>query len=292
MSSQLTLEDLLEHYTIRSSLFSSLDPVSLIRLQRASRKVHDLAPEIRRNQWNLNRFLLRWFRDPRSFRRQMADNDAIISGSAALQFLDRTQHRDSDLDVLFTGADGDWPQSIQCYEKLRNVAHHLIAAEGYTQSVAPGAAKAVDWARATGKEIMFGCFARRRRPSPAAAGGNEIAAGYPLLFDVFEFRRGSEGERVQLVMYRQSALDNVLTFHSTAVMNFVAWDRAYALFPAYTFGRRVSVVNRLPDKNTLEVMRKYQKRGFRFLWKKDPDYSTVGPHDDVCFLPLTMGYRT
>lgn len=172
-----------------------MDLVSLVRLQRASRKVHDLAPEIRRNQWNMHRFLLRWFLDPKAFRRQMADNDAIISGSAALQFLDRAHYPDSDLDVLFTGAGMDWPTDTKCYDKLRNVGHHLVAAEGYTQYVAPGTTP-IDWARTTGKELWLGYFHRTREPSTHAK--HEITAGYSMLFDVFEFRRGAE--RVQLVM--------------------------------------------------------------------------------------------
>lgn len=84
-----------------------------------------------------------------------------------------------------------------------------------------------------------------------------------------------------------------MRFHSTAVMNFVAWNRAYSLFPAYTFGRRVSVVNRAPDANTAEVMRKYQNRGFRFVWKKAPNYRTLCPENDVCPLPPVskIGYH-
>ncbi|KAH8145810.1 uncharacterized protein LAJ45_10133 [Morchella importuna] len=72
---------------------------------------------------------------------------------------------------------------------LRNVGHHLVAAEGYTQYVAPGTTP-IDWARTTGKELWLGYFHRTREPSTHAK--HEITAGYSMLFDVFEFRRGAE----------------------------------------------------------------------------------------------------
>ncbi|KAH0604090.1 uncharacterized protein H6S33_007121 [Morchella sextelata] len=274
-----TLEDVLDHYTIRSTLFSLLDPLSLIRLQRCSRKLHSHAPEMHKTQWNLPRFLTRWVRDPAAFRRQMAANDAILAGSAALQFFDRTHYPDSDLDVLFTGAGNNGPEATKCYAKLASVAAHLVAAEGYTPHAPPG----IDWARATGKELFGSLARRRRRDSPAAH--REISGTYPLLFDVFEFRKGPR--RVQLVMYERSALESVLTAHSTVVMNFVGWDCAYSLFPAYTFGSRQSLVNRVPDAGTAKVMSKWRGRGFAFGWKKVVG-DGLGPENDAEFQAPTM----
>lgn len=156
------------------------------------------------------------------------DPDQCRHSESTLQFLDRTHYPDSTLDVLFTG--GNYWKSFfggpengphECakyYEKLCNVANHLVSVEGYTPYVTPST-KAInrarytslkpttrgpiDWARTTGEQLMIGYFDRQRTGSPDAR--REVAVGYPVGYDVFEFRRGDGGERVQLVMEERSA---------------------------------------------------------------------------------------
>lgn len=50
--------------------------------------------------WNIDRFLRSWFPDAARFRRVMGGTGAVIAGSQALQFFDRTRYMDSDLDIF------------------------------------------------------------------------------------------------------------------------------------------------------------------------------------------------
>ena len=66
-----------------------LSPGDVARLQCTSKVISDALIAWKRSVYNINRFLERFFKDPVAFRVLQAQTDLLISGSSALQFMDR-----------------------------------------------------------------------------------------------------------------------------------------------------------------------------------------------------------
>lgn len=71
-------------------------------------------------QWDVDRVLNRFVRDPAGLRSQMGRCDALISGSAALQFFERVTWKESDLDIFVEAGAG-----------AERLSDHLCQTEGY-----------------------------------------------------------------------------------------------------------------------------------------------------------------
>jgi len=52
-------------------------------------------------------------------------------------------------------------------------------------------------------------------------------------------------------------------FYMTAVMNFISWDKAYAIFPVPTFVHRKMYMLRKSGYNTEQGLLKYDRRGWK-----------------------------
>ncbi len=74
-------------------------------------------------QWNVDRDLLRFVKDPRRFRTQLGKCDGLISGSFALQFFERVYWEGSGLDVF-----------VEDRREAREFEHYLVNVENYKLS--------------------------------------------------------------------------------------------------------------------------------------------------------------
>ncbi|SJL12736.1 uncharacterized protein ARMOST_16167 [Armillaria ostoyae] len=74
--------------------------------------------------------------------------------------------------------------------------------------------------------------------------------------DVEEFRNGL-GAVMQIITCHGPPLDVVLGFHSSCVMNIVAYDYAYCLYPKATLVHKVSIVRIGDDGNAIRAQNKY-----------------------------------
>ena len=77
-----------------------LSIAEIVALTRTCKKYADLYQYLLPAQWNVDRKLRCFVRDPYGFRSQMAKTDALISGSFAFQFFERTSWKPSDLDIF------------------------------------------------------------------------------------------------------------------------------------------------------------------------------------------------
>ena len=80
-------------------LFAELDLLSLIRISRTSTCLHSMYLCYRDSAWEPTALYRRWFLQPTSFRRLLRKTNAIVSGSFALQFFDRSYYPESDMDI-------------------------------------------------------------------------------------------------------------------------------------------------------------------------------------------------
>jgi hypothetical protein len=96
MGSVELVELLVNSHSVYTSLMHALDTVSVWRLSSTCRTLFEL---IRPYEWNINRSLTRFVDDPLVFRKKIRDVGGVISGGFVLQFLDRQEWPNSDLDV-------------------------------------------------------------------------------------------------------------------------------------------------------------------------------------------------
>ena len=86
-------------HPVYDKILSCLSPVSLTRMSYVNHTVRSATQDFASRAYNVNRRLLRFVKDPVTFRSLMARTRMVISGSFALQFFDRTFYPESDLDL-------------------------------------------------------------------------------------------------------------------------------------------------------------------------------------------------
>lgn len=70
-------------------IFSALSPDNLIQCSRTSRDMYDATNNFKRRAFDISKHLMLFFRDVTGFRKLQRRTGAVISGSNALQFMDR-----------------------------------------------------------------------------------------------------------------------------------------------------------------------------------------------------------
>ncbi|KAF8431606.1 hypothetical protein L210DRAFT_962180 [Boletus edulis BED1] len=237
-------------------VFACLSPRSLIQVAQTCRAASSAVTEFKNRAFNINRHFSRHFSSPIAFRSLQARTNTLVSGSNALQFLDRTFYPESDLD-LYTHPGHSF-----------EVAQFLIEVEGY--HYVPRESQEKDWKVVT-KDDWDGTERRVvSRPDTDHA--------YPMTSfkAVWTFKKqGVHQERlkVQIIEASSSPLESILGFHSTCVMNFISSDAAYSLYPMATFEQRCTLG--MPSLRSsvgfFEAIEKYVKRGWRFYFVPTPN---------------------
>lgn len=121
-------------YPIFDRICSFLAIDSIIALTRTCRALSGLYQSLIPLQWNVDRHLSRFVRDPQLFRSQMAIRNALVSGSLAVQFFERVVWKESDLDIF-----------IQEGKDAKAFGKYLTEKEGYKFSgTSSGAYMAID----------------------------------------------------------------------------------------------------------------------------------------------------
>ena len=85
--------------SITTILFDLCPVVVLVQLLKTSHRLRNAVNAYIAQAFTVDRIISRYFEDPSSFRSMQAHTATIISGSAALQFFDRSSYPGSDLDL-------------------------------------------------------------------------------------------------------------------------------------------------------------------------------------------------
>ena len=93
------LNRILTDPSITTVLFDLCSVVMLVRLLKTSHRLRSAVKAYIARVFTVERVISRYFEDPSSFRSMQAHTATIISGSAALQFFDRSFYPSSDLDL-------------------------------------------------------------------------------------------------------------------------------------------------------------------------------------------------
>ena len=189
---------------IADNIFVFLTPATLINLSLASQTNTVAVRQFYKRAYNIHRHLSHFFRDPRGFRSLQARSGTLISGSNALQFLQRSTYKDSDLD-LYTHPG-----------YATEVAHWLTNHERYTfVPMKPSHGRTFD--DVTPLEWSSGS----EDPPIAVTDIDPSLHDYEGngLHDVYHFERSDDDgyrRRVQIMSTQHSPMYCILAFHSSS----------------------------------------------------------------------------
>lgn len=186
-------------------IFRDLSPRTLLWLSRTCHMIHAAVTHFFRRAYNINQHLSRYFPDPLSFRSLQARTGLIISGSNALQFLDRTFYRESDLDIYSHAGHVyevlEWIESFGYYFEP-----HKYQEKDWHDQVSP------DW---------DGTMPRMPRV-PLQAQDEARLSRYSNIAEVYTFKRlvvmdGEQVElQVQVIEAVNNPIDTIMRYHSSA----------------------------------------------------------------------------
>ncbi|PIL37605.1 transcription factor [Ganoderma sinense ZZ0214-1] len=294
--SRLLAESVLDIELIAHPIYDRLSAAALVRLSSTCRTAHASVQAYIRTAFNVDRLLSRFFPTAtpgcsatcaldhthteeharaRAFRSLQAATGTLVSGSAALQFFDRTVWPESDLDLY-------------AYARHRREVGRWLLAEGYRFKPArfqhpsfEDEVKNCVASRPNGIYSMPGVLAiftfvkplpqteseapPRRRGTPVenviSATETETEAS-----DEESSEGGQPKElKVQIIVAKNAPMEVILGFHSTTVMNVISYEKAYCLFPRATLEERRALVSSsclgrgTPREDGLD---KYRRRGW------------------------------
>ncbi|CAL1699944.1 unnamed protein product [Somion occarium] len=190
--------------------------------------------------FNIDRILSRFFNPPLAFRQLQARTGTLISGSAALQFFDRSFYKESDLDIYVP-------------KKYRVEAGEFLLRCGY--SFIPGQRQ----------EATFYKAVEQRRVTDDAGAYAFRGVAAVLTFEKPAASGSAVNLKVQLIVAAKSPMEIILNFHSTCVMNVISFENAYSLYPKATFEARSSLVCATDGPKQEPAMEKYKERGWTMV---------------------------
>jgi hypothetical protein len=176
----------------------------------------------------------------------MRDHRAVISGSFALQFFERTCWKESDLDLF-----------VQKPSEAKALEEHLVRTEGYRRREASDDAT----------QYHFGTVS----DSESRLGATLLICG---VGQVRTYVRDTQVIQLVCGRSRRRPVQSILVgFYGSAIMNVITWNRAYCLFPHTTFVERgMCALRTYLRKSEKEAMVKYSQRGWPVLdWSPLPE---------------------
>jgi hypothetical protein len=198
-------ETILTRPPIFELIFADLSPGSLIRLGRTCRLAQQALTIFYSGAFNINRHLSRFFSNPVGFRSLQARTATLISGSSALQFLDRTFYPESDLD-LYAHPD--------C---AREVGLWLIQNEGYIFT--PNLSQETEeFADLPWRPLWTPWLLTSPREDITTEDLHVDHYRIPGLQEIFSFRKpqpNGDDLKLQIMVAKNTPLQCILAFHSS-----------------------------------------------------------------------------
>ncbi|KIK49276.1 hypothetical protein CY34DRAFT_310412 [Suillus luteus UH-Slu-Lm8-n1] len=253
------LQEVFSTAPIYDLIFCDLSPRTLVWLSRTCRRAHEAVTRFICRAYNINRHLSRYFPDPLAFRSLQARTGLVISGSNALQFLDRSFYPESDLDL--------YAHPGHVYEALEwlDSVGYKFKPESWQQEDWRDEVPA-DWDGTAKRIDRFGEMMINREPDMVYS---DVAGVYTFT-RIVTMDTETVTLKVQIIASKCNPIQTITQFHSTCVMNIITFDAAYSFYPVATFEERMAI--QIPGSNRLDVVAKYVKRGWRVYAVFGPDH--------------------
>ncbi|KAK7682806.1 hypothetical protein QCA50_014190 [Cerrena zonata] len=218
-------------------VFSECTPASILRLARTCKSAHAAVKYYMQRAFKIDRILSRFFTSPLAFRQLQARTGSLISGSAALQFFDRSYYPESDLDIYVPF-------------KHRIEVGLFLFKEGYQFEPGRGQDDGFHATLSVDRRADFDEY--------------DFRGVHAVLTFVKNWVDGT-ATKAQMIVAISTPMEAILGFHSTCVMNLISYEMAYSLYPKATFEKRTSLtsVGTGPHNETkAEAHYKYYLRGW------------------------------
>ncbi|KAF5317751.1 hypothetical protein D9619_012541 [Psilocybe cf. subviscida] len=234
--------------TTDDALLDNLSTADILRFGRTSKSAHHALQSYLRRRYRLSHVLAPFFTEDQTegLRTLMSRTGMIISGSIALQFMDRTIYPGSDLD-LYAPLKYAW-----------QISDWLVSA-GYTYTPLKASLPTVDIALRTAADNLETNHTWNMPPTNR---------GYLRATCVMNFTASDPPRKIQLMSTLRSTIELILSFHSTCVMNLITHDKAYCLFPRATLEERRALTYLSPSTGSEAKKSSYHKytgRGWELL---------------------------
>jgi hypothetical protein len=191
---RVAAHDVLWNVELIEQILPCTSPATFICFSKTCRTARILVTDWSRRVFDINNHLARFFSDPRAFRALQASTGTLISGSNALQFLDRTIYEDSDLDLYMSSgvelAVGRYLQGDNYTFVTRNSQNTDF--EEWVEDVQWSDDEAEDYWGNTSSSVSLRVY-------------NFVRSSGDKLFH----------RKIQLVVSERSPLETVLQFHSS-----------------------------------------------------------------------------
>ncbi|KAI5895918.1 uncharacterized protein SCHCODRAFT_0106346 [Schizophyllum commune H4-8] len=196
-------------------LCSCLDAKDLVNYSQACKDTRRSAAAYGRMAFQIRHSLSTFMaeKDVRPFRDVMRRTGTVITGSVAIHFFARTPVDDDDLNLVI-----EWKHSKDLFSFIQSLGYVYVPRP--TQEKSTVSAVNYAYLRYTHRDQYLGALPN-------------------TVLDVLPFARGTTFIRVMIANF--SAMDTILSFHSTPTMNAITFRAAYSLYPCNTFTRSVGV---------------------------------------------------
>ena len=237
-----TLLDILDtnrYYPIYERLCSCLPIRSTLALASTCRQLRQSYQQ----RWDVNSRLERFVKDPMRLRSQLGQHGSLISGSFVLQFFLRKTWPESDLDLFV-----EQGAPTEAFDKyLREDEKYQLQS-----TVNKTSAKSVYMMYWLKEVCEFWKISRQRKLT-----SSQIRTYYrPTSID-------PQQSKIQIIVTEEMPILAILTgFYMTAVMNFISWNKAYAMFPRETLLENKTYMLKPLDDYFESLSCKYSRQGW------------------------------
>jgi len=187
--------------TIYDLILSCLPPPTIVRCGRTCRVIYVATKDFNSRAYTINRHLSRFFNNPEGFPSLQAQTAALISGSNALQFLDRTHYTDSDVDVFVFR------------DTVRDIGRWLINHEGYSFTPRPDQLPEFE-------DAALQIYSAPVEPDEFNTHDAYRSTG---IAGVHSFSKAPD-RTIQVITTHRSPMDCILSFHSSILLFYFTYS--------------------------------------------------------------------
>lgn len=209
---------------------------SILALNQTCKSLSNLYQRIQPTQWNIDRRLGEYFRDPSQVRSLMGECDALISGRFAVEFFERTKFPAQRLLEIYVEA-----------SKAERLVSHLVEVENYLKRKQP-----MERCIIPNGVCEFSHYERESWP----AGGRPTS---------------TTKHQIKITITRVSPVVAIINLgrHSTICVNIISWNKAYAIFPKSSFIAHKGFLAHVLDGKMKDDYSRYGWRTQDVQWIED-----------------------
>lgn len=184
-------------YPVFATICELIPVDSIVALSQTCKPLSNLYKRIQPTQWNIDRRLGEYFKEPSQVRSLMGECDALISGRFAVEFFERTKFPQRLLEIYVE------------MSKAERFVTHLVEVENYLRKMPI-----------------------EQSSIPIPNGVSEFSH-----YERESSGPGSNKQIIKITITRVAPVVAIINLgrHSTICLNIISWNKGYAIFPKSSF---------------------------------------------------------